>query len=60
MLEDDYLARCMGIRSTKYYLDRATSAASRMSGNDMPIFRVSRHLFNESGSYYAGSRCYRR
>lgn len=37
---NDYLARCMGIRSIKYYPDRATTAASRMSGNDMPIFRL--------------------
>ncbi|OQP61762.1 hypothetical protein A3860_31360 [Niastella vici] len=37
---NDYLARCMGIRSIKYYPDRATTAATRMSGNDMPIFRL--------------------
>lgn len=37
---NDYLARCMGIRSNKFYPDKATTAASRMSGNDMPIFRL--------------------
>jgi starch-binding outer membrane protein, SusD/RagB family len=37
---NDYLARCMGVRSIKYYPDRATTAATRMSGNDMPIFRL--------------------
>ncbi|THU36028.1 RagB/SusD family nutrient uptake outer membrane protein [Niastella caeni] len=37
---NDYLARCMGIRSIKYYPDKATTAATRMSGNDMPIFRL--------------------
>ncbi|MBO9203756.1 MULTISPECIES: RagB/SusD family nutrient uptake outer membrane protein [Niastella] len=37
---NDYLARCMGIRSIKYYPDRATTALTRMSGNDMPIFRL--------------------
>jgi hypothetical protein len=37
---NDYLARCMGVRSIKYYPDRATTALTRMSGNDMPIFRL--------------------
>jgi hypothetical protein len=37
---NDYLARCMGVRSIKYFPDRATTAATRMSGNDMPIFRL--------------------
>lgn len=37
---NDYRARCMGVRSIKYYPDRATTALSRMSGNDMPIFRL--------------------
>jgi starch-binding outer membrane protein, SusD/RagB family len=37
---NDYKARCMGVRSIKYYPDRATTAATRMSGNDMPIFRL--------------------
>jgi hypothetical protein len=37
---NDYLARCMGVRSIKYYPDRATTAATRMSGNDMPVFRL--------------------
>jgi hypothetical protein len=37
---NDYLARCMGIRSVKYYPDKSTTAATRMSGNDMPIFRL--------------------
>jgi hypothetical protein len=37
---NDYLARCMGVRSIKYYPDKATTAATRMSGNDMPIFRL--------------------
>jgi len=37
---NDYLARCMGVRSIKYYPDRATTAPTRMSGNDMPIFRL--------------------
>lgn len=39
-LGNDYLARCMGVRSIKYYPDRATTALTRMSGNDMPIFRL--------------------
>lgn len=37
---NDYLARCMGIRSIKFYPDKATTAATRMSGNDMAIFRL--------------------
>jgi starch-binding outer membrane protein, SusD/RagB family len=37
---NDFLARCMGIRSIKYYPDKATTAATRMSGNDMPVFRL--------------------
>lgn len=37
---NDYKAQCMGIRSVKYYPDKATTAATRMSGNDMPIFRL--------------------
>jgi starch-binding outer membrane protein, SusD/RagB family len=37
---NDYLARCMGIRSIKYYPDKATTAATRMSGNDMHVFRL--------------------
>lgn len=37
---NDYLARCMGIRSVKYYPDKATTAATRMSGNDMHVFRL--------------------
>ncbi|WP_207510652.1 RagB/SusD family nutrient uptake outer membrane protein [Longitalea luteola] len=37
---NDYLARCMGVRSIKYYPDKSTTAATRMSGNDMPIFRL--------------------
>ncbi|OQP54502.1 hypothetical protein A4H97_21230 [Niastella yeongjuensis] len=37
---NDYKARCMGVRSIKYYPDRATTALTRMSGNDMPIFRL--------------------
>ena len=37
---NDYLARCMGIRSIKFYPDKATTALTRMSGNDMPIFRL--------------------
>lgn len=37
---NDYLARCMGVRSIKYYPDKATTAATRMSGNDMPVFRL--------------------
>jgi hypothetical protein len=39
-LGNDYLARCMGVRSIKYYPDKATTALTRMSGNDMPIFRL--------------------
>jgi starch-binding outer membrane protein, SusD/RagB family len=39
-LGNDYLARCMGVRSIKYFPDRATTAATRMSGNDMPILRL--------------------
>jgi starch-binding outer membrane protein, SusD/RagB family len=37
---NDYLARCMGVRSIKFYPDKATTAATRMSGNDMSIFRL--------------------
>jgi hypothetical protein len=37
---NDYKAQCMGVRSIKYYPDKATTAATRMSGNDMPIFRL--------------------
>jgi len=37
---NDYLARCMGIRSIKYYPDKATTAATRNSSNDMPVFRL--------------------
>lgn len=37
---NDYLARCMGIRSIKYYPDKATTAATRNSGNDVPVFRL--------------------
>ncbi len=37
---NDYLARCMGIRSVKYYPDKATTAATRNSGNDVPVFRL--------------------
>jgi starch-binding outer membrane protein, SusD/RagB family len=37
---NDYMARCMGIRSIKFYPDKATTALTRMSGNDMPIFRL--------------------
>ncbi len=37
---NDYLARCMGIRSVKYFPDPATTAATRMSGNDVPVFRL--------------------
>ena len=37
---NDYKAQCMGVRSVKYYPDKATTAATRMSGNDMPIFRL--------------------
>lgn len=37
---NDYLARCMGIRSIKYYPDKNTTAATRNSGNDMPVFRL--------------------
>jgi starch-binding outer membrane protein, SusD/RagB family len=37
---NDYLARCMGVRSVKYYPDQATTAGTRMSGNDMPVFRL--------------------
>lgn len=37
---NDYLARCMGIRSVKFFPDKSTTAATRMSGNDVPIFRL--------------------
>jgi hypothetical protein len=37
---NDYRARCMGVRSVKYYPDPATTAATRMSGNDMPVLRL--------------------
>lgn len=37
---NDYKARCMGVRSIKYYPDKATTAATRNSGNDMPVFRL--------------------
>ncbi len=37
---NDFLARCMGVRSIKYYPDKATTAATRMSGNDMQVFRL--------------------
>ena len=39
-LGNDYLARCMGIRSVKYYPDKATTAATRNSSNDVPVFRL--------------------
>lgn len=37
---NDYLARCMGIRSVKYFPDKNTTAATRNSGNDVPVFRL--------------------
>ncbi len=37
---NDILARCMGIRSVKYFPDPATTAATRNSGNDVPVFRL--------------------
>ncbi len=37
---NDYKARCMGVRSVKYYPDKATTAATRNSGNDVPVFRL--------------------
>lgn len=37
---NDYKARCMGIRSVKYYPDKATTAADRNSSNDMAVFRL--------------------
>ena len=40
-LGNDYLARCMGVRSIKIYPDKNTTAATRNSSNDMPVFRLS-------------------
>jgi hypothetical protein len=37
---NDYKARCMGVRSVKYYPDPTTTAQTRMSSNDMYVFRL--------------------
>lgn len=52
---NDYLARCMGVRSIKYYPDRATTAASRMSGNDMPIFRLADIYLMKAEAIFRGA-----
>jgi starch-binding outer membrane protein, SusD/RagB family len=52
---NDYLARCMGVRSIKYYPDRATTAATRMSGNDMPIFRLADIYLMKAEAIFRGA-----
>ena len=52
---NDYLARCMGVRSIKYYPDKATTAATRMSGNDMPVFRLADIYLMKAEAVYRGA-----
>jgi hypothetical protein len=52
---NDYLARCMGVRSIKYYPDKATTAGTRMSGNDMPIFRLADIYLMKAEAIYRGA-----
>jgi len=39
-LGNDIKAQCTGIRSSKFYPDKAIQAATRMGGNDMPVLRL--------------------
>jgi starch-binding outer membrane protein, SusD/RagB family len=52
---NDYLARCMGVRSIKFYPDKATTAATRMSGNDMAIFRLADIYLMKAEAIFRGA-----